>query len=127
MSEDRLAELRRQRAHAAEMLAWLDREIAAAEAVGKLTGKHGKAGDPAQADKVRLPAQAEPAAYSAPMADHLKNARIEAEAERILDENRVDPQTVRAGVFRGCLWYMILGFVALGVGTVALYYAFRMQ
>ena len=139
---DRLAELRRQRALLADHLAWLDREIAAeakqvpAERVvapNPVTPGI-PAASPARALSVATAADATVAttvtvvapgvaatgkgtgtAAAAP-APAIPPAST-AQAEAMLEEYRVKPDTLKSDVQKGCLLYfaLALGLVALGV------------
>jgi hypothetical protein len=111
MSDDRLEELRRQRALAAEQQARLEREIAAAEAAAAL-----------EKSLSSLPGARSPIA---PNLSPEARQEIEAEANRLLESQRQEPKAVHQGVFRGCLLYVILAFVLTGVGSVALYFVFK--
>jgi len=92
---DRLPELQRQRALLQDHLAWLDREIAAAQ--GKLVPMP--------------PAASQPAPAKAPAAP-LHSATSEAAAEIIISQYQKDPGSVKTDTKRGCL--TIFGY-AMGV------------
>lgn len=143
MSDDRLAELRRQRALAAEKQAQLEREIAAAEAAAaKAEGAAANAGEfegsPSHAPRsvpggpaTDSTANAQPHPFPAkpapaPILAGGATGKIEAEALQILDSHRQTPKAVKSDVFRGCLFYLLLAFVITGVGSVALYFVFQL-
>jgi hypothetical protein len=95
--DDRLQELRRQRALAQEQLAWLDREIAAAS------------GEPVSAKPLPQNLQAAPTAH---------DDDVEALLESYRAESRRAPDDARRGCF--ILFFAALALLALGV--LALYF-----
>jgi hypothetical protein len=129
---DRLAELRRQRALVQQHVEWLDREIAAeaarlspAEAGAKLAAVVAAA-TPAVATPAGAPPLAKPVAPttrsrpSTPSTD-APEATATPEAERILDEFRVEPTSLHSDVRKGCLLYFAAA-LALFAAVVALLY-----
>lgn len=140
MSDDRLAELRRQRALAAEKQAELEREIAAAEAAARAAADANARGafpSPARPIQPQDDAAssgfpvATPGRASGPAAgpDRLSveaKSEIDAAAQQILESHRLSPKAVKSDVFRGCLLYLVLAFALTGVGAVALYFVFKL-
>lgn len=102
--QDRLAELRRQRALVAEHLVWLDREIAAAE--GKPTPAPLPALPPPPAPTAAeiLARAAEPTPALAPVASDQPEASL-------LPEHQ--PADIKNDVRRGCLLYFALASAAV--------------
>lgn len=131
---DRLSELRRQRALLEQHLAWLDREIAAAESpsAGELAPESGS--EPAASAAIpSIPAtpapgpgiaRTVPARVDSPTSSgNQPSASLTADA--MLDKYRTSPDTVRQDVRKGCLIYFTLAFVILFVAIGILWLAFR--
>ena len=95
---DRLSDLRRQRALAAEQLARLNREIAAV-------------GSEAPALPTAPPSPSDPAGGS-----ELP------EADKILTEFRSEAESSPAKLRRGCIWSFVCGMVLLILGVAAIYW-----
>ena len=120
---DRLQELRRQRALVQEHLAWLDREIAAAAGQPAPTTP---AAPPLPSAESPLPPVAAPVVvppvFTPPPAPPLP-PEIAATADAILDEYRVQPDSLKTNVKKGCFLYFFaaLGLVVLAV--LAFYFA----
>jgi hypothetical protein len=131
---DRLQELLRQRALVQQHLAWLDGEIAKAQG--------GPAATPPAAPRQLPPAprpapppQGYVASQAAALARHAatapapstsrsdENPHVAAAADAILSEYRVEPDSLKTDVRKGCFLYFFgaLAFVALVV--TGLYYA----
>ncbi len=98
--EDRLQELRRQRALVQQHLAWLDREIAASA---------GAFAPPSPPPPPALPA--EPVRSAA-----------EHEADILLESYREESRSAPAAARRGCLIFFFLALALLGLGVLALYF-----
>lgn len=115
-SSDRLAELQRQRALVQEHLAWIEREIVAADSTSPLsnpTGPNQPAATPAAAKA------------STPVATASTTENLSADVEALMDPYRVSPVDVQRDVRKGCLLYFV-GALILGTGAViGLYYALR--
>lgn len=106
----RLDDLQRQRALVQQHLAWLDREIAAAQSSAP-TG-------PASVTPAAVPVaprSSYPAAGAVPDTD----------AEAILDQYRSAGPTLKTQVRNGCLLYAGLALALLLLGAVALSYFLR--
>ena len=111
---DRLVELRRQRALVQEHLAWLDREIVAAENAPSA---------PAAATAVR---DARPGPSAAPVAVARTGnlAPVAAPSpDAILEEYAVAPGTVKSEVRKGCLLYFVAALALLVLVIAVLYFA----
>jgi len=108
---DRLDELRRQRALAAEEQARLDREIAAA------SGEPAPAPTPASAAGAPAP---QPVNLAPPVPP-----QVAAEAERILEQYRVAPDTLKTDVKKGCFLYFFAALALVGLAVVAFYFSFH--
>lgn len=120
---DRVAELLRQRALMQEHLAWLEREIAAAQAASA----GGQLPEPARTKAVvpaplvpNRPAAPEPLPLAAPPA-----SQSIPDPEVLIEEYRVRPDEVHQDVRKGCLLYFVGAFVVLGLVVVGLYFALR--
>lgn len=129
--QDRLADLRRQRALIQEHLDWIDREIIRAER--QLQAGHSAAhasATPAVIPPGALVGSAAPPAPAAQTLAPLSAAAITtpphlAQADAILDEYRVPTNTLKSDVRKGCLLYFAGAFVLLGAGIALLWLAFR--
>ncbi len=116
---DRLNELRRQRALLQEHLAWLDREIAAAEGRAARPGPPPAPANAAPAAGPLEAAQGLPARGS-PAADPTQGAEKpspvgDADADALIAQFGYDPKSSQAGVKRGC-WIAFLGaFITIGL------------
>jgi hypothetical protein len=126
---DRLAELRRQRALIAEHLAWLDREIAAAEkssptgvASPVSVGALPVSGAPKIVELPARPAAA-PIHVATPMTPVA--SVTENQADEILGQYRVAPTALKEDLRKGCLLYFVGALVLLGLVVVGLYFALR--
>ena len=114
---DRIAELRRQRAMVAEQLAWLDREIAGAEKNAP-TPPAAPASAPAPvAIPVITTTVAAPVLPLAP--------EVAAQADAILEEYRVQPDSLRTDVKKGCFLYFAAAMGLLGAVVMMLYFALK--
>jgi hypothetical protein len=111
---DRLAELQRQRALIQQHLAWLDREIAAAE--------RRPIAAPSDAPQA-LPSPAVPSAL--PAGRDATTAELEAEAEAVMAEYRLSSTDVQRDVRRGCFIYAAAGFLLFVAVVAGLYFALR--
>jgi hypothetical protein len=113
---DRLQELRRQRALAADQLAWLDREIAAA------SGQPAVAPTPPSS----RPALAPVVSSNAPVAPTpVESPEVAAAADAILQDYRVDPAALKTDVKKGCFryFYAALALFALCVAAIYFFYS----
>jgi hypothetical protein len=134
---DRLQDLFRQRQLVQEQLAWLDREIANAS------------GDPLRSSPATLPPADFPqptppptnfvATQAAAIARHAAADRatrsrapdsaesppVTASADAILDQYRVQPDSLKTNVRQGCLIYFFVALAAVAVVVAGLYYALR--
>lgn len=115
--QDRLAELRRQRALVAEHLVWLDREIADAE------GKPAPAPLPALTPSPALSAAAEIVAKTPGPAPAVPPVARDQPDAALLPEPQ--PADIKNDVRRGCLLYFALASVAVVAGTAFLIWAAR--
>jgi hypothetical protein len=96
---DRLTELQRQRALVQEHLAWLDREIAAAQGSRRPT----------------------PAVMPVSPAMQVPVSPSPADSEAILSQYRREPGTIKSDTRKGCFLYFVLAFLAFGALVLALY------
>ncbi len=120
---DRVAELLRQRALIQEHLAWLEREIAAAQAAPPGSQRV----EPAQAPAV-VSARVDPPKPVAPTplpqaAPPTEQAMPDPDA--LIEEYRVRPDEVHQDVRKGCLLYFFGAFLVFGLVVVGLYFALR--
>jgi hypothetical protein len=121
---DRLSELVRQRALVSEHLAWLDREIASAAAVGNPPAA--AATEPAisaVAAPVTQPAENLSVAMATPARSGNPTGDVAAEAETLFDQYRVTTAALKQDVRKGCFLYFVGAFVVLGIVIVVLYFA----
>lgn len=136
MSE-RLQHLRRQRALVAEHLAWLDREIDQALAGPTNPTLHPPAASPAPIDDLTsvpfsmrasapasTPSVVQPGVISAKPAP-ANEAATDATADAILRDYRVEENTMKSDVKKGCLLYFFGALAVVGVGVVVLYFFFQ--
>ena len=125
---DRLAELRRQRAHVQEHLAWLDREIARSETDTDLVVRGESAtalpaeptASDTRADNPNALSESGETAPTSPAAEE-----IEADAEAVMAEYRVASTELQDSVRRGCFLYFTVALLLLGAVVVGLYFALR--
>lgn len=116
----RLAELRRQRALLQDHLAWLDREIAAAEN----TAPAARAPAANLAPPTPRSASASVAVTPPPSGVSLHpTSSLAASPEAILEEYRVEPSAVKSDVRKGCLLYFAAAFALLILVVAILYFA----
>ena len=114
---ERLQQLRRQRELAAEQLAWLDREIAAASGAPVPA--------PAEPPLVRpVVSPTMPVAAPAPAAPGL-TPQAAADAEAILAQYRVEPDSMKSDVKKGCFLYFFAALAVVALVVVVLYFSFR--
>lgn len=114
---DRLAELRRQRALLQDHLAWLDREIAAAERsapAATAAPAPGEAKTPVAAPVSSAAELRKPAA-----------SQTDSEAEAILSEYRAAGSDLQRDVRQGCLLYFVGAFAVLAAVVAILWFALR--
>lgn len=116
---DRLAELRRQRALIAAHLAWLDREIAAASGLKDQATPKAPA-QPTPELATAIVAAALKAKHSATAAE---SPVVAADADSILEEYRVPPDSLKTDVRKGCFLYFAAALVAVAVIVTILYFA----
>lgn len=117
---DRLTELQRQRALIQEQLAWIEREIARESTTGKAPSPL------SDTPRTRLSSPLEPLAVPASTSGpQLVNPAHDAAAERILDDYRTSPKSIKSDVTKGCFLYFFAAFAAVGLVVAALYFAFR--
>ena len=100
--DERLPELRRQRALVQEQLAFLDREIAAAT---------GEAKPAAQIPPPLPAAQSQPAALPA----------VGGEADELIKSLEAESRSSLAEAKWGCIWIFVAALVLLALGLFALY------
>ena len=119
---DRLSELQRQRALAAEQLAWFDREIARESGQ---TPAPSPAPSPMVMDALVKPVATIPVVDSA--ASVAAAAAAARTAEDILSQFEKSPQSAAQDAKRGCyLWFAFgLGLLALGAATIIFIYTLR--
>ena len=126
---DRLAELRRQRALMAEHLAWLDREIAGtgekAPSVAALSASVPAAHHPVAAPTATPTAPADPTPAAATAPATAVAPEVAAAADAILEEYRVQPDSVHTDVKKGCFLYFAAAFALLAAVVTILYYALK--
>jgi hypothetical protein len=114
---ERLQQLRRQRELAAEQLAWLYREIAAVSGA--------PASAPAEPPLVRpVMTPTVPAAAPVPAAPEL-TPKAAADAEAILAQYRVEPDSMKSDVKKGCFLYFFAALAVVALVVVVLYVIFR--
>lgn len=129
MPEDRLAQLRRQRALVQEHLAWLEREIAETEKTGATEPAPASSGNQTNQDR---PA---PALSSSAFAAGLTRGRNDAlepaanttdtQAEAVMEEYRVGSDDLQRDVRKGCFLYFAAALALLVAGVAGLYFALR--
>ena len=129
MSADRLEELRRQRALLEEHLNWLDREISAATPAGGAPASPpppSPSSVPGPPDPTTPPAAPRPAtppsfvpAVTAPVAP------APVEADSILEQYQVAPNSLRQDVRKGCFLYFAVAFLLVIVGVAGIYLLVR--
>jgi hypothetical protein len=112
---DRLKKLQRQRALAAEQLAWLDREIAREAGTASVASPS----PTPSATTITPVAPPTPASADAKTA---AAARAEAEAEAMMAEYRRDAESVQSSVKKGCFLYFFGAFALLALGLTAFYF-----
>lgn len=122
-SPDRLDELLRQRALVREHLDWIDREVAREESGGRQAVKPRDAADietpPGQSATAagQTAADAESSATSAKADD--------TDPDAIMESYRVASADLQRDLRKGCLFYVVIGFVLLCAAIAALYFALR--
>ena len=129
---DRLQDLLRQRALIHEQLAWLDREIAAAADAADATAAPAVAPAPRPVSTPPQPSYlasqaAAIAAHQAAAARDTSTARREnpavaAAADAILEKYRVQPDSLKTDVRKGCFLYFFGALAVVAVIVVGLYY-----
>lgn len=102
--EERLQQLRRQRALVQEHLAWIDHEIAAASG------------------GVTPPAPTAPSPVAPPPAAAPANPAVDAEAEAIIENYRAESRSSIAAARRGCFIVFFAGLALFGLAVLALYF-----
>jgi hypothetical protein len=115
---DRLAELRRQRALVQEHLAWLDREIAAAEKISSAPTSAPALSSAPASESRGIPSAATAAIASVAISDA-------ADSDAILEKYRVPPDTLKSDLRKGCFLYFAAAMLLFALGVVGLYYALR--
>lgn len=110
---DRLAELRRQRALVQEHLAWLEREIAATESAG---GKIAAEVRPA------IPASPLPRPSASPAPITPPSPPSDASIDKLLEQYRSAPGSVKQDVRKGCLLYFALALAVFAASVAVLYF-----
>lgn len=119
---DRLDELVRQRALVQEHLAWLNREIAAAEAARASAPSASPVPSvpiaPASAPLHSTLASTSPA-QTPPVASETATP---IDADEILARYQVKPGSLKQDVRKGCFLYFAGAFVLLGIGVALLYF-----
>jgi hypothetical protein len=120
--DERLAELKRQRAGIAAHLAWLDREIAACEGVRPASGATGPATGPtipfpppSTAAATAMQAPAAPLPLQGSAADATSSLPLSGVPE-------IDPRSIKSDVQRGCLVYIALGLVVAALFVFWVYW-----
>ncbi len=129
---DRLQELLRQRQLVQEQLAWLDREIvtvsgdAPASPPAPIQAPDLSRPTPPPSNFVASQAAAiarHAAAACTPRSD--ESPQVIASADAILDQYRVQPDSLKTNVSRGCLLYFFCALAGVAVVVTGLYYALR--
>lgn len=132
---DRLQELLRQRQLVQEQLAWLDREIVTVS--GDAPPSPPSPPAPMQAPDLSRPTPPPSnfvASQAAAIARHAAAActprsdespQVIASADAILDQYRVQPDSLKTNVSRGCLLYFFCALAGVAVVVTGLYYALR--
>jgi hypothetical protein len=116
---DRLSELKRQRALAAEQLAWFDREIAR------------ESGQVSPVAPAAAPAEPTRPTATIPVVDSVASVAAEAAAARaaddILSRYEKNPLSAAQDAKRGCyLWFAYgMGMLILGTATIYAIYTLR--
>ncbi|HXC02500.1 MAG TPA: hypothetical protein VNU49_07585 [Opitutaceae bacterium] len=103
--DDRLQELRRQRALVQEQLAFLDREIAAAS---------GQAKTAMPAPQIPPPVSAAP---SQPVAPPAVGDEVDEVIKSLEEESRANPASARSG----CIWIFVAGLALFALCLAAFY------
>jgi hypothetical protein len=103
--DDRLQELRRQRALVQQQLAFLDREIAAAS---------GEAKPAMPAAQIPPPGSAAPSRPAAPLAE---GGEVDEVIKSFEAESRANPANVK----RGCIWAFVAALVLFALCVFAFY------
>ena len=121
-STPRLTELRRQRALLQTHLAWLDGEIAAAEAADKATG--------ASAASPIATVRDVPAGVAASAAVTAGGTRPEAasadkDPDQVMDQFRVPSADLQRDVRKGCFLYFAAALLIVAGVVAVLYFALR--
>jgi len=130
----RLQDLRRQRELVAEQLAWLDREIAAAGGsttppatasvpISPWPSYPAESPVPAPQPALRLVTPApRPLAPFAPAPVVPSSPAALAEADELLEQYRVPPETLKTDVRAGCFLYFFGAFALVGLGIAVFYF-----
>jgi hypothetical protein len=121
---DRLDDLRRQRALVAEHLAWLDREIAAAQAAAPKPALPA----PATAPVVIAPRKeglSAPAAPATTKPDVVQSGptKDDRQADDILSNYRVEPNAMKSDIKKGCFLYFFGALALVALVVAVLYFA----
>lgn len=115
--DDRLAELKRQRAAISAHLAWLDREIVAAEGIAPPSTPALPSTPPAAAPIAPAPSFATSSA-AAPTGEGPTSIA----PAPVFPE--IDTRSIKSDVRRGCLVYIALGLVAAGMLVGLVYWRY---
>lgn len=122
---DRLQELLRQKALLAEHAAWLEREIAAEQAVASIIAAHPASAASPSVRPDAAPGDAFPAARPA-LAPTAPGAAIsEGNADAILQQYRDSTKSIHNQVLRGCLVYLALALLLLCGGVAAIFFFYH--
>jgi hypothetical protein len=120
---DRLSELVRQRALVLEHLAWLEREIAAAQAPPSAPLPPSPPAPLPGFPIPPVPVAAPAAALTAPPDATPSGHHLPGEPDAILEQYRVSPTAVKEDVRKGCFLYFVGAFVVVVIVIAILYFA----
>ena len=121
---DRLDDLRRQRALVAEHLAWLDREIAAAQPAAPKPAPPAPVAAPAvpSTRKEGFHAPAAPAT-TPPGVARSGPTKDDRQADDILSNYRVEPNAMKSDIKKGCFLYFFGALALVALVVAVLYFA----
>jgi hypothetical protein len=112
--DDRLQELRRQRALVQEQLAFLDREIASVSVAGRSAMPTAQSLPPGSAVPSQPSASAVPSQLATPLTE---GGKVDEVIKSFEDETRANP----AKAYWGCIWAFVAALALLGLCLFAFY------